>query len=118
VRARRAAAALLATGVAATAVIPAADGASPPRKVVKVGDDYFAPAKLTVRRGTVVVFKWLNSNTATHDVKLRRGPRGVKRWQSDPAATYFSYRRKLTVKGKYTIVCTFHVDMDMVVIVR
>jgi plastocyanin len=120
VRARRAAGALLATGVAAAAVIPAADGATtpPPRKTVKVGDDYFAPAKLTVRRGTVVVFKWLNSNTSSHDVKLRRAPRGVKRWHSDPAATYYSYRRKLRVRGKYNVVCTFHVGMVMNIVVK
>ena len=117
-RARRAAGVLLATGVAAAAVIPAADGASTARKTVKVGDDYFAPSKLTVRRGTVVVFKWLNENVNTHDVKLRRGPRGVKRFHSEPAASYYSYKRKLKVRGKYKVICTFHVGMVTTITVK
>ena len=115
-RARRAAGVLLATGVAAAAVIPAADGATKPVRV-KVGDDFFSPTKLTVKRGTVVAFKWLSANTNTHDVKLKRGPRGVKRWQSEPAAAYYTYKRKHRVRGKYSVLCTYHVGMDMTIVV-
>lgn len=119
-RGARAAGVLLATGVAAAAVIPAASlGASKPvRKTVKVGDDFFAPKKFSVPRGSTIVFKWVNTNVNTHDVKLRRGPKGVKRFHSDPAAAYFSYKRKLTVKGTYKVVCTFHVGMDAAIVVR
>jgi plastocyanin len=119
VRGRRAAGVLLATGVAAAAVIPVADGASTPvRKTVKVGDDFFAPSKLTVKRGTTVVFKWSNANVNTHDVKLKRGPRGVKRFHSDPAAAYYSYKRTLKVRGKYHVICTFHVGMVTTITVK
>jgi plastocyanin len=113
-RTRRAAVALLATGVAAVAVVPAANSGAattPPRKTIKVGDDYFSPAKLTVKKNTTVVFKWLAVNGDTHDVKLSKGPKGVKHFHSDAAATDFSYKRKLTVKGKYHVICTFHQDM-------
>jgi plastocyanin len=119
VRLRAAGVALLATGVAATAVIPAASGsATPVRKVVKVGDDYFSPLTVKVPKGSTVVWKWLSVNGNTHDVKLKRGPSGVRHFQSDPAATYFSYKRKLRVKGKYSIICTFHENMTMTVVVR
>jgi plastocyanin len=120
VRAGRAAlVAVLATGVAAGAVIPAATGATKPvRKTIKVGDDYFSPSKLTVKRNTVIVFKWLPVNGNTHDVKLRKGPKGVKRFHSDPAAADFSFKRKLKVKGRYSVICTFHEDMVTTITVR
>jgi plastocyanin len=111
--------ALLVAGIAALAVVPAASGAAKPKPVVvKVGDDYFAPTKLTVAKDTTVVWKWLAVNGNTHDVKLKKGPKGVKRFQSDPAAAYYSFKRKLTVKGTYSVICTFHQNMAMTITVR
>lgn len=119
-RARGAGAALLATGVAAVAVIPAMSGAAttPPRKSVTVGDDFFLPAKMSVRKGTTIVWKWPAANSNTHDVKRKSGPRGSKRFHSDPAAADFRYRRTLNVRGKYVVICTFHVGMDMTITVK
>jgi plastocyanin len=112
--------ALIVAGVAALAVIPAVSDASKPKpvkKTVQVGDDYFAPLKVKVPAGSTIVWKWLvNSNT--HDVKLKSGPKGVKKFQSDPATTDFSYKRKLKVKGKYSIICTFHENMVMTITVK
>ncbi len=34
-----------------------------------------------------------------HDVKLRTGPKGVKKFQSEAASTDYSYKRKLTGPG-------------------
>jgi plastocyanin len=105
---------LVVAGVAALAVVPAAAiGAStpPPVKKVTVADDYFGPAKLKVHAGGSVVWRWPATNTNTHDVKLKKGPKGAKKFWSDPAAADFSFKRKLKVKGKYTIICTFHQDM-------
>ena len=34
-----------------------------------------------------------------HDVKLKTGPKGVKKFQSEAAATDYSFKRKLTVPG-------------------
>ncbi len=112
---------MLATGVAAVAVVPAASSgaaSTPPRKTIKVGDDYFSPTKLRVRKNTTVVWRWLAVNGNTHDVKLKKGPKGVKRFHSDPAAADFSYKRKLKVKGRYTVICTFHQDMVTTITVR
>ena len=53
-----------------------------------------------------------------HDVKLKSGPQGVKKFQSEAAATDFSFRRKLKVAGKYKIVCTLHEEMKMTIRVR
>jgi plastocyanin len=106
-------------GVAALAVTPAVAGAGTPKPLtVKVGDDYFAPLTKTVKPGTKVVWKWSAVNSNTHDVKLKKGPRGVKRFHSDPAAADFTYKRTLKVKGKYSIVCTFHQDMVQTITVR
>ncbi len=87
-------------------------------KKVTVGDDYYTPLKTTVKPGTKVVWKWLSTNGNTHDVKLKKGPRGVKKFQSEPAAAYFSYKRTLKVKGKYSIICTFHENMVQTITVK
>ena len=46
-----------------------------------------------------------------HDVKLKSGPKGVKKFHSEPAATDYTFKRKLTVSGTYKIVCTLHEEM-------
>jgi plastocyanin len=114
---------LLVAGVAALAVIPAARVAGattkpPPDKKVTVGDDYFKPLKMKVPRGTRIVWKWLPVNGNTHDVKLKKGPKGVKKFHSDPAAADFTYKRRLKVKGTYSIICTFHENMVQTITVR
>jgi plastocyanin len=115
--------ALIATGMAALAVVPAASGAGkpkpPPNKIVRVGDDYFSPARLLkVPRNTTVVWKWRVVNGNTHDVYLKSKPKGVKRFHSEPATADFTFKRKLTVKGTYSVICTFHEDMTMKITVR
>jgi plastocyanin len=105
-------------GAAAFAVAPAVAGSTPKPLTVKVGDDYFSPLKKTVKPGTKVVWKWSSVNTNTHDVKLKKGPRGVKKFHSDPAAADFTYKRVLKVKGKYTVICTFHQNMVQTITVR
>ena len=105
------------TGAAALAAAPAAG--APQRKRVGVGDFFFAPTKLTVNRGSVVVFRWLPENVDLHDVTLVKGPPGVRKWQSATAATDYSYRRRLRKPGRYTVVCTLHPDtMEMTIRVR
>jgi plastocyanin len=99
-------------GAAALAVAPAAASTKPsPVKKVTVGDDFFRPAKLKVHVGTTIAWSWPATNTNTHDVKLKKGPKGAKKFWSDPAAADFSFKRKLKVKGKYSIICTFHQNM-------
>ena len=115
------AAALLAAGVAAVAVVPAttAGGAAKKPRVVKVADDYFSPAKITgMSRGRVVAWRWLAVNGNTHDVKLTKRPKGVKGFHSAPATSDYTFKRKLKVKGRYRFICTFHENMVMTITVK
>jgi plastocyanin len=96
-----------------------ADGAvSAPKKTVKVGDNFFSPKKLSVKAGTTVTWKWNSDNADTHDVKLKKGPKGVKKFHSDSAATDFSYKKKLSKKGTYSLLCTFHEGMTQKITVK
>ena len=100
-----------------TAALPAQAGTAP-RKVVRIYDNFYAPDKLTVKRDTVVVWKWPNDSGDVHDVKLKQRPKGAKRFWSAPAAVGYTFKRKLTVPGKYHIICTLHEEMVMDIVVR
>lgn len=77
-------------------------------KTVGVIDYAYTPARLTVRPGTKIVWKWDSANSAPHDVKLRSGPRGVKKFTSPTATAGITYARTLRVKGTYRLFCTYH----------
>ena len=87
-------------------------------KKVTLGDDYYAPTKVTVKKGTTIKWVWPSDLGNTHDVKLQKGPKGAKKFHSPPAAAEFTYKRKLTVPGTYYIVCTLHVTMKMKIVVK
>jgi plastocyanin len=108
----------LVAGVALFSAAPAALAAS--KKTVKVGDNFYTPKTLTVSKGTTVTWKWPGFDQAgdVHDVSLKSGPKGVKKFHSDSAATDYSFKRKLTVPGTYKIVCTLHEDMRMTIRVK
>jgi plastocyanin len=92
---------------------------APERKTVQVGDNFFAPDRLTVHRGAKVTWKWPDVAGDVHDVRLQSGPKGVRRFQSEPASSGYRYRRTLRKPGTYRIICTFHVlDMKMKIKVR
>jgi plastocyanin len=105
-------------GVIALSCAAPAFGAA--KKTVKVGDNYFTPKTLTVSKGTTVTWKWPGFDEAgdVHDVKLKSGPKGVKKFQSEAASTDYSFKRKLTVPGTYKLVCTLHEEMKMTIKVR
>ena len=109
----------LVAGVALLCAAPA-QAAAPKRKTVRIYDNYFLPASLTVKRNTVIVWRWPGYDEAgdVHDVKLKSRPRGAKRFHSEAASTDYTYRRKLTVPGRYRIVCTLHEGMAMKIRVR
>lgn len=100
---------------AALAAVPAQAG---PRRSVQVLDNYYLPAKATVKPNTTVAWKWPDSGGDVHDVKLKKAPAGVRKWQSDPGSSSYVYRRTLKKPGTYYIVCTFHEEMTMTIKVR
>ena len=87
-------------------------------KVVKVGDDYYSPTKLTVKKGTKVRWTWLADNADSHDVRLKSGPKGVKKFKSELAASDYSFSKKLTVPGTYKIYCQLHSTMRQTIVVK
>ena len=100
--------ALAAAGVT-LAVVPAQAGQTVKRSV-EVGDYYYSPTRMTVRRNTIVVWKWPAGGGDAHDVALKRGPRGVKRFRSEVLLADAVYRKRLKVPGRYSIYCTLHPD--------
>ena len=116
---RRARVAAVALGAVAFAIAPAGLAASTPKpRTVKVGDDYFGPVSMKVRPKTKIVWKWLAYNGNTHNVKLTKRPKGVKKFASAPATTDYTFKRTLYKKGKYTFICSFHEGMDMTITVK
>jgi plastocyanin len=117
-----------ALAVAAVALAPAAAGAGAAShkkkkrasvtKTVELHDNYYDPAKLTVREGTTIKWKWPTTTGDTHDVTLDKAPKGVKKFQSEIAASEYTYSKKLTVPGKYHIICSLHEEMTMDITVR
>ena len=67
-----------------------------------------------------MTWKWPGFEEAgdVHDVKLKSGPKGVKKFHSEPASSDYSFKRKLTKPGKYKIICTLHEDMRMTIRVK
>jgi plastocyanin len=104
-------------GAVLISAVPAQGAAT---KTVTIGDNYFAPKTLKVKRGTKVAWRWpgFDEGGDVHDVKLRTGPAGVKKFHSEAASTDYSFKRKLTKPGTYKIVCTLHEEMRMTVKVR
>jgi plastocyanin len=106
------------TGAALLCAAPAQ--AATPKKTIRIGDNYYLPDAVKVARGTIVTWKWPGFDEAgdVHDVKLKSGPRGVKKLHSQPAATDYSFKRKLKLPGKYKFVCTLHEEMRMTIRVK
>jgi plastocyanin len=76
------------------------------RKSVEVDDNYFvregSPPTVRVKRGDTVVFRWEGRNP--HNVRVTSGPRRFR----SPTKTSGTYRKKVTRRGTYRIVCDIH----------
>jgi plastocyanin len=107
----------LAIAGAALAAAPAVARAPKPRTVT-IADNYYAPAKLTVKKGTRVTWRWPEVAGDVHDVKLETAPKGVKKFHSQPASSLYEFKRTLKTPGRYRIVCTLHEEMTMTIRVR
>jgi plastocyanin len=75
---------------------------------------------MNIKSGTTVVWRWPSYFEAgdVHDVKLARGPKGVKRFHSEAASSDYTFKRRLTVRGSYRVVCTLHEGMGTTIRVR
>ena len=111
--------ALAALGLGA-AVLPAQAGTKKPvKRVVDVGDYYFSPEKMTVKKDTYVIWRWPSGGGDGHDVVLRKRPKGAKKFASDVFFADEKFRQKLTVPGTYRIVCSLHEDrMQQTIVVK
>jgi plastocyanin len=76
------------------------------RRSVEVDDNYFvrkgSPPTVSVKRGDTVVWEWEGRNQ--HNVRATSGP---ARFRS-PIKRSGTYRKKLTRRGTYRIVCDLH----------
>ena len=107
---RTAAMVVLALAIGAFAAMPG--GAQSATTVVKVGDNYFKPKKLTVTAGDTITWKWVGS--AIHDVVVKKGPQKFKsKKQADG-----KYSKVVLKPGAYRIVCTLHPGMEMKLTVK
>ena len=127
--ARTALTALLLTlgcSLAAVSAAGAVTTAATNTPVVKVADNYFAPASGTrecppagtfpcikIKRDSKVKFKWSPENIETHDVALKKGPNGAKKkdFESGPARVGYRFTARFEKPGTYDLLCTLHPDV-------
>jgi plastocyanin len=89
------------------------------KKTVSIGDYYFTPEKLTVKKDTYVYWKWPKGGGDGHDVVLVKGPKGAKKFASDVFFADESFRQKLKVPGTYRIICSLHeTQMKQTIVVK
>jgi plastocyanin len=93
-------------------------------KVAKLCGYYFTPVNLKVRKGGKVRWKWANCGTPdTHDVVLKKAPKGVKkskfRSQIAAAPSSYTFTKRFKKAGRYNFICSLHpTQMQMTVRVR
>ena len=90
---------------AGTGVAAPADGAT---RSVRVDDNVFSPRSATIRRGTLVRFRWVGERP--HNVT---GRGFASRTQSSG-----SYSRRFRSRSTYRLFCTLHAGMEMRLRVR
>jgi plastocyanin len=110
--------ALALSGVAALAAAPAVampvDAVrKPQRKRVEVVDNYYSPKKLTVNLKSRINWAWTDESADVHDVKLISGPKGFKKFQTEPGSAGYTYSKTLTKPGVYNFICTLHEEDNM-----
>jgi hypothetical protein len=85
-----------------------------PAALVRLTDQHFEPANLSVARGTDVV--WRFNDSGLHNVMLANGPRLVS---STNQLKGFRYAKKLYTPGTYKLFCYLHpITMTQVITVR
>jgi plastocyanin len=88
---------LLLAVIAAVCAVPA----SAATRTASLKDDFFAKGKLTVTKGTTVVWKWHTDDE--HTVTEIHG-----RWGSTKETTKGTVKHKFKKRGKFTVYCLIH----------
>jgi plastocyanin len=89
---------------AAVIAVPAVSAiASPLTKKVTIGNFFFKPKSITVKKGTQVTWTWA-SQGITHNVSVKSGP--VKFHSGKKSKGTYSFTFK--TKGTYHLICTIH----------
>ena len=94
---------LLIPVVAVVAAVPlaTADAAKkPPTKVTHLSDDFFNKGKLTIKKGTIVNWKWNTDDD--HTVTEINGKFSSKDTRKG------NYKHRFTKKGTFTVYCLVH----------
>ncbi len=124
--------AILALAMPTTGVAGKGGGGKTKKEKVKVNDDYYSTSKLKVKKNTKVSFKWDKMNLDTHNVTLKKGPKGVKTTKKPCAkgkvtkcnrsangAIGINFAPTFNKPGTYNFICTIHPDlMQLKVVVK
>ena len=70
-------------------------------KTTSLKDDFFVKGRLTISKGTTVVWKWHTDDP--HTVTEIHG-----RWGSKTPKTKDTVKHKFTKRGKFTVYCVVH----------
>jgi plastocyanin len=116
-------AAAVCLAAAGLAVTPAQAGKAAKPKVVSVADFYFGPSALTISKGSTVKWVWAPTNVESHDVHLKKGPKGLKQKATystkTTAVTNATFKHAFPTPGTYNFICTIHpTKMKMTVTVK
>ncbi|MDX6707770.1 MAG: hypothetical protein QOD83_2179 [Solirubrobacteraceae bacterium] len=71
-------------------------------KTVTIGDNFFKPKSVSVKKGSTV--KWVWKGKSPHNVTVISGPVKFK----SPTQKTGTFSKKLSKKGTYKIICTIH----------
>lgn len=100
-----AAALALMAGMVSSQALGGGASAAAKKATVKLGDNFFDPAKKTVKKGTLVRFKWIGKND--HNVVKTKGPgKGFASTTTNQPGIHF--KQKFKKPGRYRLICTIH----------
>jgi plastocyanin len=86
-------------------------------RVIDVGDNYYAPDQLTIKRFDQLRWDWQDSfSPEGHNVSLLQGPKGVSPYDFESPIRVgpdYKFTRRFLTPGDYKLFCTLHVGMEM-----
>ena len=106
---------LAAVAVLAIAFAANASAGDPPvhkagTKTIQLGDNFFKPKTVTVKKGTTIKFKF----NGFHNVEAD----GKAAFKNIPNRSSGTVNRKATKKGKFKLLCSIHDGMTMKLTVK